>query len=116
MNRRFSPQELFDLRNRIPIEILIDKNLKWPSKVQDGYFRFLCPLCRGFQTSVNPKTNLARCFFCQVNLNTIDLVMIVKGTRFVESVKYLQGLLLNGPSHDAEAVLELEERVGNIGG
>jgi hypothetical protein len=43
-----------------------------------GCFRFLCPLCNGFDTAVNPKTNLARCFRCEKNFNTIDLVMFLQ--------------------------------------
>lgn len=90
MNRRFSAQELFELRNFIPIHTLIERQLMIPSKFSEGFFRFLCPLCNEFQTSTNPKTNLARCFRCERNFNTIDMVMLCRKSGFVESVKFLQ--------------------------
>ena len=93
MNRHFSSQELFMLRNHIPIDTLIENHLKLPSKFSEGFFRFLCPLCNEFHTATNPKTNLARCFRCERNFNTIDMVMICKGQRFVEGVKYLKTIL-----------------------
>ena len=46
--------------------------------------------------ATNPKTNLARCFRCERNFNTIDMVMICNGLRFVEGVKYLKTILNNG--------------------
>jgi len=90
MTRRFSSQELFELRNHIPIDTLIERRLMLPSKVTEGFFRFLCPVCQEFQTAINPKTNLARCFRCEKNFNTIDLVMICRNMSFVESVTYLK--------------------------
>ena len=96
MNRHFSSQELFMLRNHIPINTLIEKHLNLPSKFSEGFFRFLCPLCNEFQTATNPKTNLARCFRCERNFNPIDMVMIYKGLKFVDGVKYLKTILNNG--------------------
>ncbi len=90
MTRRFSSQELFELRNHIPIDTLIERRLMLPSKTSEGFFRFLCPLCQEFQTATNPKTNLARCFRCERNFNAIDLVMICRNMSFVESVTYLK--------------------------
>ena len=90
MGKHFSSQKLYELRNSIPIDVLIETQLGIPSKISEGAFRFLCPLCNEFQTAVNPKTNLSRCFRCEKNFNTIDLVMTCKGTRFVETVEYLQ--------------------------
>ena len=75
MKQHFSSRELFVLRNHIPIDTLIEKHLKVPSKFSEGFFRFLCPDCHEFQTATNPKTNLARCFRCERNFNTIDMVM-----------------------------------------
>jgi DNA primase len=89
---RFSSRELFELRNNIPIDVLIRDHLKIPSKISDGLFRFLCPLCNEFQTAVNPATNLARCFRCEKNFNTIDLVMQVRGYGFKDSVSFLKEL------------------------
>ena len=76
--RCFSSSQLYAMRNQINIQRLIEKNLDIPSRVIKGCFRFLCPLCNGFDTAVNPKTNLARCFSCEKNFNTIDLVMVVR--------------------------------------
>jgi len=88
--RRFTNHELYTLRNDIPIDALIEKALCIPSRVAEGYFRFLCPLCKEFSTAVNPETNLARCFRCEENFNTIDLVMTIRKLDFVESVRFLQ--------------------------
>ncbi len=90
MKNRFSSRELFELRNHIPVEVLVRDHLHIPSKISDGYFRFLCPLCNEFQTAVNPVTNLARCFRCEKNFNTIDLVMKIKGYGFRDSVLFLK--------------------------
>lgn len=87
---RFSSRELYELRNNIPVETLIKDHLQVPSKIRDGMFRFLCPLCNEFQTAVNPVTNLARCFRCEQNFNTIDLVMEIKGYGFKNSVLFLK--------------------------
>lgn len=93
MGKCFSSQELYKLRNLIPIEVLIEKKLAVPSKISEGFFRFLCPLCNEFQTAVNPKANLGRCFRCEKNFNPIDMVMAWRSTGFVDSVKYLQTIL-----------------------
>ena len=93
MGKYFSSQELYRLRNSIPIDVLIEKKLAIPSKISEGFFRFLCPLCNEFQTAVNPKTNMGRCFRCEKNFNTIDVVMTWQNTGFVDSVKYLQTIL-----------------------
>lgn len=85
----YTRQELFILRNHIPIDSLIAE-LGIPSRMIEGYFRFCCPVCDEFNTAVNPQTNLARCFACRKNYNPIDLVMIVKGLDFIHSVKFLQ--------------------------
>jgi DNA primase len=98
MKNRFSSRELFELRNNIPVEMLIRDQLQIPSKIRDGFFRFLCPMCNEFQTAVNPATNLARCFRCEKNFNPIDLVMKVKGYGFRDSVLFLKKL--NIPPQD----------------
>ena len=46
-----------------------------PSKVSEGYFRFLCPHCAEMLATVNPRNNLAHCFGCSKNLNNIDLLL-----------------------------------------
>jgi hypothetical protein len=88
--RCFSSQQLYTLRNDINVQRLIEKTLRIPCRVTEGCFRFLCPLCNAFDTAVNPKTNLARCFRCEKNFNTIDLVMLIRQTDFVQSAKFLQ--------------------------
>lgn len=92
MKARFSSRELFDLRNNIPVDTLIRDHLPLSSKIRDGFFRFPCPICNEFQTAVNPNTNLARCFRCEKNFNTIDLVMAVRECGFKESVLFLKSL------------------------
>ena len=91
IKRHFTNHELYILRNDIPIDALIEKTLCIPSRIAEGCFRFLCPSCKEFNTAVNPETNLARCFRCEENFNTIDLVMIIRKSDFVESVRFLQG-------------------------
>jgi len=95
--KRFSSEQLYSLRNDIPIERLIKDALGIPWRNTEGCFRFLCPLCNGFNTAVNPATNLARCFCCEKNFNAIDLVMLINQSDFVNSIrllkKYQQGNL-----------------------
>ncbi len=90
MQKGFTGSELFSLRNDIPIDTLISQYLEMPSKISEGYFRFVCPLCGESLTATNPKTNLARCFRCERNFNTIDMVMIVLNYNFIESVSFLK--------------------------
>jgi DNA primase len=92
MKNRYSKEQLRRLRNDIPINVLISELLQMPSKISEGYFRFLCPLCSEFLTATNPKTNLARCFRCEKNFNPIDMVMTVKHFSFREAVDYLNGI------------------------
>jgi DNA primase len=80
------------LRNQIPITLVIAEFLKLPTKVSEGYFRFLCPLCTEFITATNPKTNLARCFLCKKNFNPIDMVMVAKQVSFSKAVDYLKNI------------------------
>lgn len=90
--RHFTNHELYILRNDIPIDALIEKSLCIPSRIAEGRFRFLCPLCKQFNTAVNPETNLARCFRCEENFNTIDLVILIRKSDFVESVRFLKNV------------------------
>jgi len=90
MSPRFSQQQLFALRNQIPIELLIEKVLAVPSDRKNGYLRFACPLCQGFHTGVNAEHNLARCFDCRKNFNPIDMVMCRNKTSFKQSVDFLK--------------------------
>lgn len=92
MSNRLPPEMLRRLRNEIPITLVIADLLKLPTKVSEGYFRFLCPLCTEFITATNPKTNLARCFLCEKNFNPIDMVMVVKQISFSKAVDYLKSI------------------------
>ena len=111
MNNRFSSRELFELRNNIPVDSLIRDHLQVPFKVRDGFFRFLCPLCNEFQTAVNPATNLARCFRCEKNFNTIDLVMKIKGYGFRDSVLLLKKIT-TAPKVPAAKLTTLAAEIG----
>ena len=93
MERRFSAEELGAIRNDISIRIVIEELLRLPNKEVEGVFRFLCPVCAEFQTAINNLTNLSRCFRCQKNFNTIELVMQEQKVSFVEAVKLLQARL-----------------------
>ena len=92
MLKRYSKDTLRTLRNDIPINTLIADILGLPGKTAEGYFRFLCPRCGGFHTATNPETNLARCFDCKRNYNTIDIAMAVNHQNFREAVQFLQGI------------------------
>jgi hypothetical protein len=99
-DKKFSRSQLFAIRNNIAVDMLIKDVLNVPCKSRQGRFCFLCPLCRQFNTGVNYKTNLARCFDCEKNFNTIDLVMVIRQVGFVDSVRFLKKLhdcRLSGP-------------------
>ncbi len=81
------------LRNEIPIRQVIADILQIPSKLSEGRFRFLCPLCREFDTATNPDTNLARCFPCKQNFNPIDITMIDRRYDFLATVSFLEAYL-----------------------
>ena len=88
---RYTRRHLFAIRNHIPIDRVIEA-LSIPSSNQAGKYRFRCPVCNEQNTGINPKTNLARCFNCEKNYNTIDLVMKVMNVGFLQSVAYLEKL------------------------
>jgi hypothetical protein len=98
--KRFSKEELFKLRNHIPINVLISEILNIPTTFSEGNLRFLCPLCKEFNTGIQFKTNLARCFRCEQRFNTIEMVMIYKQQGFLPSVQFLQGYLDNFYKND----------------
>ena len=116
MKRRFSAPELFELRNTVPVDALIENVLNIPVKQSNGLFRFLCPVCNEFQTATNPAANLARCFRCERNFNPIDLVMIAKGVGFVESVNYLKRLSSTSLAHCDERRHALKEMLNCVSG
>jgi len=95
-NGRLSKQFLHDLRNKIPVRGLMENELGVRCEMESGIFRFECPLCASFHTSVMKTQNLARCFVCEINFNPIDMVMAVKKTEFRQSADFLANLLESG--------------------
>ena len=87
-----TPDALRRLRNDVRIDRALAL-LEIPTKDQEGYLRFLCPVCSEFNTAVNPRTNLGRCFRCQRNFNPIDLVLAETDCGFLEAVVRLRPLL-----------------------
>jgi len=96
MPKYFSRQLLYRLRNEIELPALL-MQLEWPHKDRAGRFCFLCPACGDFLTATNPRTNLGRCFSCERNYNTIDLVMAIEQCDFVAAVQFLESRLPNTP-------------------
>jgi hypothetical protein len=94
MAKYFSQQLLYRLRNEIRVDELL-ATLNWPNKRREGRFCFLCPRCHEFLTAANARTNLARCFRCQINFNPIDLVMHIHECDFVTAVHFLEERLSN---------------------
>ena len=82
------------LRNDLPMPATIAALGRQgpPSKMSEGYFRFLCPRCGEMRATVNPRNNLAHCFCCKKNLNNIDLLIIL-GYDFQSAVALLEGWL-----------------------
>src|SRR5271168_3679822 len=82
------------LRNDLPMPVTIAALGRDgpPSRMSEGYFRFLCPRCGEMRATVNPRNNLAHCFCCQQNLNNIDL-LITLGYDFRAAVGILEGWL-----------------------
>src|SRR3974377_1312627 len=89
-----SAELLRRLRNDLPMSITIARLGREgpPSKMSEGYFRFLCPRCGEMRATVNPRNNLAHCFSCQKNLNNIDLLIIL-GYDFLAAARILEGWL-----------------------
>jgi hypothetical protein len=88
----FTKQQLFQIRNDIDIDWLINDKLHLDRQF-NRIWRFQCPVCQQFNTATQKKNNLARCFSCQQNFNTIDLVIYSKKLNFVPSVQFLLSLL-----------------------
>ena len=80
------------LRNEVPFDRALDE-LGIPNKNSEDYRRFLCPACREFNTAVNPRTNLGRCFRCQRNYNVIELFMVADHLPFLEAVTCVERML-----------------------
>ncbi|MGE3804745.1 MAG: hypothetical protein AB7K24_08750 [Gemmataceae bacterium] len=92
------------IRNDLPMPVTIAALGREgpPSKMSEGYFRFLCPRCGEMRATVNPKNNLAHCFCCAQNLNNIDLLMALDYD-FRSAVTVLERWL---EQHDAQTKKE----------
>ena len=90
MSRQYPPDFLRKIRNEIPIDTVIISLLKLDTRMEYERLRFRCPLCHEYQTSINPKTNLARCFDCKQNFNPIDIVITVDHCGFIDAVEVLK--------------------------
>jgi hypothetical protein len=90
----FTADLLRRLRNDLPMPFTIATlgRLGPPSKMIEGYFRFLCPRCGEMRATVNPRNNYSHCFTCKQNLNNIDL-LITLGYDFRSAVLILEGWL-----------------------
>ncbi len=88
---RFSNEELYYLRSLLPIREVLAR-LKIEARWCRDILRFRCPLCGGYHTAINDRTNLARCFDCRRNSNPIELVMATRRLGFVASVHFLRGI------------------------
>jgi hypothetical protein len=89
---RYPGEYLRRLRNEISL-LNVLRALHWPHKQQEGRLRFQCPRCEFGHTSINPRTNLGRCFRCAENFNPIDFVMAAENYDFLMAVTYLSPLL-----------------------
>ena len=99
MTRRFSSEELNFLRNKVPIEQVVETLPGLSNKKSNGKISFTCPICGGFDTSINAAHNLARCFACRRNFNPIELVMHQLKIDFVDSVKWLKSRMSPAPAY-----------------
>jgi hypothetical protein len=84
----FTPQQLVQVRNKISMFSLI-YDILGLNRQFNRIWRFCCPLCQQYNTAIKKETNLARCFDCQRNFNTIDMVIYVKQFEFKQSVEFL---------------------------
>ena len=100
----FTKQQLFQVRNSIDIDWLINDKLQIERQF-NRLWRFQCPICQQFNTATQKKNNLARCFSCQQNFNTIDLVIYSKKVNFVPAVQSLleKQSASNGGVHNQSA-------------
>lgn len=91
MMKRFTDEQLWRLRNEVPLRALLAK-LKWPHKARSGQLTFVCPCCGESRSDLNPQANLLRCFHCQRNFNPIDFTMAARDCDFVQAVQFLLSL------------------------
>ena len=106
----FTKQQLFQVRNDIDIDWLINNKLHLERQF-NRIWRFQCPICQQFNTATQKKNNLARCFSCQQNFNTIDLVIYSKKVNFVPGVQFLLSLLEKKSTSNGSVNLSAEKKV-----
>ncbi len=107
----FTQQQLYQVRNDIDIDWLINEKLHLERQF-NRIWRFQCPVCQQFNTATQKKNNLARCFSCQQNFNTIDLVIYSKKVNFAPSVQFLLSLReKQSASNDSVHNLSAEKKV-----
>ena len=106
----FTKQQLYQVRNEIDINWLISEQL-FLERQFNTMWRFKCPLCQRFNTATQQKTNLSRCFSCQKNFNTIDLVIYSKKLDFIPSVNFLLLLLKKLQSKNNQPDLFKPEKI-----
>ncbi|TAL43480.1 MAG: hypothetical protein EPN91_06305, partial [Salinibacterium sp.] len=82
---------LWSLRNDLPMAVALRQlATKAPPHKFDGErLRFVCPHCGEMLAVVNPRNNLAHCFWCRKNTNNIDLLM-KSGYAFLDAVALLR--------------------------
>ena len=99
----FTAELLRRLRNDLPMPVTIATLGRKgpPSKMSEGYFRFLCPGCGEMRATVNPRNNYSHCFTCKQNLNNIDL-LIQLGHDFRSAVCILEGWLKQHQAQQAK--------------
>jgi hypothetical protein len=80
------------LRNEIEFQNLL-AFLNWIHKRREGRLVFQCPRCHETLTGIHAKTNLARCFRCEVNWNPIDFTIESLQVDFLHAIALLDTLL-----------------------
>ena len=115
MTRRFTSGQLTYLRNQVPIIRVIEALPELVTRHADGKLRFGCPVCHGFNTSINDEVNLGRCFDCRKNFNPIELVMCQRQISFVESVKWLQQRTADKSATASEAIGTVSTQPAAVG-
>ncbi len=103
---RFTGQQLYELRNNLPVRYVIESVLNISNRVSGDVFRFECPICSGWHTGVKYEKNLARCFDCRANFNPIDLAIRIRQEDFYPSASFLWDLyqsFRNPPPNELQA-------------
>lgn len=85
------PERLRALRNDVAVLAVIH-SLGIPTQRRGARVAFRCPACGGFHTATKALTNLARCFVCRRNFNTLELVMAERASSFLEAARFIGGL------------------------